>query len=228
MHSRCSDVRNPSYPGYGGRGIAVCRRWESFDAFLEDMGECPKDYSLDRIDVNGNYEPGNCRWASKSEQSANRRPWTHTEDGLARLRENAKKMLTPEARAKAAEANRGKKRSAEFCDSVRQRKLGVPLADEHKAALQAGRNDYRITDEHRAKLSVAAVGRRHSEETKQLLRDKAIRRMTPEAKAKLSELAKNRKYSLETRLKMSAAKRGKSQSAEHIAKRFAHRNKEGE
>jgi len=74
MLARCRNKRHGSYADYGGRGIKVCARWHSFPNFLEDMGERPsRAYSLDRIDVNGNYEPGNCRWATDKVQQSNRR-----------------------------------------------------------------------------------------------------------------------------------------------------------
>ena len=78
MKERCNNPNRKDYPQYGGRGIQVCDAWmKSFTAFLRDMGERPEGLSLDRTDVNGNYEPGNCKWATKSEQSSNRRPYRH-------------------------------------------------------------------------------------------------------------------------------------------------------
>lgn len=75
MKERCLDKNNISYPNYGGRGIAFCERWMDFSLFLQDMGNKPnKSHTLDRFpDVNGNYEPNNCRWATKKEQSLGKR-----------------------------------------------------------------------------------------------------------------------------------------------------------
>lgn len=71
---RCNNPNNSKYPYYGARGITVCDRWSLFENFYEDMGNRPsEDHSLDRIDVNGNYEPSNCRWATKFEQAQNKR-----------------------------------------------------------------------------------------------------------------------------------------------------------
>lgn len=70
---RCENPRSTGYENYGGRGIAVCERWQTFQNFLADMGEPPAGMSIDRIDVHGHYEPANCRWATATEQSRNAR-----------------------------------------------------------------------------------------------------------------------------------------------------------
>lgn len=73
MKERCQRPNHHKYPLYGGRGIKVCKQWQTFEGFLADMGERPEGTTIDRIDVNDGYHAGNCRWASAVDQRANRR-----------------------------------------------------------------------------------------------------------------------------------------------------------
>ena len=77
MKTRCLNSNCPDYKNYGGRGIKVCERWMDFTNFLADMGEKPEGLTLDRINNDGNYEPGNCRWATWKEQRRNQRKFDH-------------------------------------------------------------------------------------------------------------------------------------------------------
>lgn len=74
MRQRCNDTHTKVWKYYGGRGIKVCEEWDDFWKFATSVGERPEGKSLDRIDNDGNYEPGNVRWATASEQMSNRRP----------------------------------------------------------------------------------------------------------------------------------------------------------
>ena len=90
MKQRCLNPKDPNYHHYGGRGIQVCERWvNSFDSFLADMGQRTSGTTLDRIDVNGNYEPSNCRWATSKVQNNNQRV-------TKRYAFNGKEMTTAE------------------------------------------------------------------------------------------------------------------------------------
>lgn len=89
MLSRCNNPYDDAFPNYGGRGIVVCESWQKdFRSFLADMGERPKDMTLDRIDVNGNYCKSNCRWATRSAQQLNRR--NQNKFGLSGISQDSK------------------------------------------------------------------------------------------------------------------------------------------
>ena len=86
MIQRCTNKNFKQYRDYGGRGITVCNRWLKFENFLEDMGERPEEMTLDRYpDQNGNYEPSNCRWATRLEQQNNTRVNVNIETSQGRM-----------------------------------------------------------------------------------------------------------------------------------------------
>lgn len=86
MKGRCINPNDTAYSNYGGRGIKVCDRWLDFHNFLTDMGECPKGYSIERKNVNGNYDPENCVWLERRFQARNTRATRFDVDSVCQIR----------------------------------------------------------------------------------------------------------------------------------------------
>ena len=90
MKTRCLNQNRPGYKNYGGRGIGISKTWiDDFDAFLRDMGEAPNGYTLERMDNDQDYGPGNCIWATKKTQNRNRRNVFMDRMKVMRIREFA-------------------------------------------------------------------------------------------------------------------------------------------
>lgn len=125
MRRRCHNPKDKGYKNYGGRGITICDRWIDFKAFLADMGSRPSPkHSIDRIENNGNYEPDNCRWATRDQQSNNTRQNVKAryESEILTLAQIAKKLGV----CRQAISNRVKKYGLENGELPIKRKGGRP------------------------------------------------------------------------------------------------------
>ncbi len=128
MMTRCHNQNSQRFSSYGGRGIKVCERWRAgFEFFLADMGERPDGCSLDRVDVDGDYSPENCRWATLEQQSNNKRDTSYLE--------HAGRRMSIALWAKETGIDRG-------CIEVRL-KLGWDISSALTIPAELGRNQYR-------------------------------------------------------------------------------------
>ena len=100
MKSRCFCKNNPAFHHYGGRGITICQEWLIFENFHKDMGDPPDKYTLDRINVNGNYEKSNCRWATRSQQMRNTRSTRLSEEKVETAKDLIKSGISHRRAAK--------------------------------------------------------------------------------------------------------------------------------
>lgn len=128
MLSRCRNPNYPQFKDYGGRGIRVCERWKTYSAFAEDMGERPPGMTLDRIDNDGNYEPGNCRWATRKEQQRNQRANSRVEiEGKTYLAVELAEQIGVETKTIVARAARGLSMAQVMDDTPHSRTSGLKL-----------------------------------------------------------------------------------------------------
>jgi hypothetical protein len=137
MRQRCEKPYRREYPRYGGRGIKVCERWKSFDNFLADMGEIPgKGYTLERIDNDGDYEPSNCKWGTRLEQSRNRRI-VFTAEQDAKIREGAAAGLTFKQIAAIVGRSKGSV-------TARAHRMGVRVGRDHLPSFYASKGGFGV------------------------------------------------------------------------------------
>jgi hypothetical protein len=165
MKQRCFNRNCTKFSYYGGRGITVCDSWrDSFENFLADMGPRPDGTSIDRIDVNGNYEPSNCRWATKTVQSINTRLKCDNRSGsrgVSWCKQTNKWRVTISVNGKQFHGGRFILKEEALAERIRMEKIYHKPLVEHKQTPCRGEKEYG-TD---ARESCAVSSARHPRST---------------------------------------------------------------
>jgi hypothetical protein len=209
MLVRCANVERDWHK----RGITVCDRWQVFANFLADMGRRPgPEFSLDRKNNDGNYEPGNCRWATASEQMKNRRTWKKSEaevaawiatnralalEGKGVWAKGLKRHWSPEAKERYRQKRWGQKEqglgisSPAAREKLSQRKR-APVSDETKQKISAAQKGRKLSDAHVAALRGAYDGEAGQERRTKMTKVMTGRKVSDETRQKQSEAARVR------------------------------------
>lgn len=125
MMARCNNPKGWGFTEYGAKGIAVCEQWNDFRNFLYDMGERPAGKSIDRIDGSKGYEPGNCRWATRSQQNANRRKYIIANKNPNQGRSPGRPPLGDEAENERLALRVSKARKEAYSAAATKKGLGI-------------------------------------------------------------------------------------------------------